>query len=465
MGSVEKVSPENCVDAERIKLSQGLTELGYDQSMMRISTERYISREYAEKERENIWMRTWQAVGREEELANPGDWKEYRIYDQSFLIVRGKDNVIRGFVNACTHRGNALCPHKKGNNVRFTCPYHHWTFNLDGALVGVGRPDLVGPLDKSQHGLIAVSVDTLGGFIFMNPDPNAESLKDYLGADLVKYLEPYHLEKLMPVMDVREALECNWKVVVDAFQEGYHIEGIHPELLQVIVIDPTRTRYNLKGKHNLAVAPFDVKHANDPKFGAEQEVEAIRALPGTFPGVTMVLPKFEELVAEYTDENGGISFPEGISGRWLLQRATRATLTESGLDVSGLSDDQMSDNHGYLLFPNFFMTVRAGECHIILAMPHPDGDPNRCIWHVTSYMWLPQEIAQHYRAELVEVEEPGSFAYFLALQQDYEQMPRQQKGLRNKLLTHLTLAQEEACVAHFHSVVDQYMNQDSGAKK
>lgn len=448
----------NPVDRERIDKSCGLLETGYDRSNLQVSTDRYVSSEYAARERQAIWMKTWQAVGRADELAESGDWKEYRIYDQSFIVVRGSDDKVRGFANACPHRGNALCQGKTGNTGgRITCPYHSWSFALDGRLVGVGRPDLVGPLDKSEHGLLQVSVETFGGFIFLNPDPEAQPLAEYLGEDIVRFLEPYHLEQMTPVMDVREALECNWKVVVDAFQEGYHIDGIHPELLSVIVIDPSRTRFNFSERHNLAVAPFDVKHANDPDFGADEEVAAIRNLPGTFPGVAGILPRFEELVAEYTDDEGIVAFPIGVSGRSLLQEATRETLTGYGLDVSGLSNDQMSDNHGYLLFPNFFMTVRAGECHIILAVPHPDGDPNRCIWHVSSYMYLPEEAREDFRAELIEVEEPGSYPYFLALQQDYEQMPRQQKGLRNQRLSRLTLAQEEVCIAHFHSVVDRYM--------
>lgn len=453
----------NLVDLERIDKSCGLLEAGYDRSNLQVSTDRYVSRDYAHRERQRIWLKTWQAVGRADELTQSGDWKEYRIYDQSFIVVRGSDGEIRGFVNACPHRGNALCQEKTGNaKARITCPYHKWSFALDGRLVGVGRPDLVGPLDNSEHGLLRVSVQIFGGFIFLNPDPEAQTLEEYLGDDIVRFLEPYHLEQMTPVMDVREALECNWKVVMDAFQEGYHIDSIHPELLSVIVIDPFRTRFNFSERHNLAVAPFDVEHGNDPDFGAQEEVAAIRSLPDTFPGVAGVLPRFDELVAAYEDDGGNIVFPPGVSGRSLLQQATRDTLTGFGLDVSGLSDDQMSDNHGYLLFPNFFMTVRAGECHIILSVPHPDGDPNRCIWHVSSYMFLPEE-ARDFRAELTEVEEPGSYPYFLALQQDYEQMPRQQKGLRNQRLTHLTLAQEEVCIAHFHSVVDRYMAEESGS--
>jgi len=92
-----------------------------------------------------------------------------------------------------------------------------------------------------------------------------------------------------------------------------------------------------------------------------------------------------------------------------------------------------------------------------MSVPHPDGDPNRCIWHVASYMWLPPEVREQYRAQLIDVEVPGSYQYFEALQQDYEQMPRQQLGLRNHTLKYLHLAQEEVNVARFHMVVDRYM--------
>ncbi len=452
---MQRLRAGNHIDEDRIEKSRGLLELGFANSNMRISTDRYTSREYAGRERELIWNRVWQVAGRVDELPETGDWKEYRFYDQSYLIVRGSDGEIRGFVNACRHRGNVLCPDKKGHAARFTCPYHLWSFALDGRLVGVGRPDLVGPIEKSELGLLPVSIDCFAGFIFLNPDPEAGPLADFLGPQVSSYLAPYKLEEMVPVMDVRESLECNWKVVIDAFQEGYHIEGIHPELLNVIVIDPTKSRYNFFGDHNLAVAPFEVRNVEG--FGPEEEVNGIRQLPETFPGVAQILPRFEDLVAGYRDAKGALNFPTGVSARNLLQQATRETLTSNGLDVSGLTDEQMISNQGWLLFPNFFMTIRAGEAHVIMSLPHPDGDPNRCIWHVSSYMWLPPGLRDEYRAELVEVEEPGSYPYFLALQQDYEQMPRQQKGLRNTRLDYLQLAQEEVCIANFHRAVDRYL--------
>jgi hypothetical protein len=192
-------------------------------------------------------------------------------------------------------------------------------------------------------------------------------------------------------------------------------------------------------------------------MGPEKQVEGIMELPETFPGVVRVLPRFTELVETYREPDGTLVFPDGVTGRTLLQRATRDSLTNDGLDVSGLTDEQMSDNHGWVLFPNFFMTIRAGEATIIMSTPHPDGDPNRCIWHITSFMWLPQEHRAAFAADLVDVTEPGSYKYFEALQQDYEQMPRQQLGLRNARLDHMALVDEEVVIAHYHSVIDRYL--------
>jgi hypothetical protein len=181
------------------------------------------------------------------------------------------------------------------------------------------------------------------------------------------------------------------------------------------------------------------------------------SLPETFPSVTAVLPRFQELVAEHRDADGQLVLEEGMTPRTLLQQATRETLTGMGFDVNGLTDAQMSDNHGWVLFPNFFMTVRAGEATVILAQPHESGDPNKCYWHIISVMWLPDEYKEALRAKRIDVTEPGEYKYFTALQQDYDQMPRQQLGLRNKALKFMSLVKEEVVIAHYHSVVDRYL--------
>lgn len=436
-----------------VDTAPGLDDMAFDRYLMRIPTDRYTSAEYAQRERDNVWMRVWQIAGRVDDLPDPGDWKAHQIGDQSFLVVRGKDGELRGFVNACRHRGNVLCRQPSGNTGnRFVCPYHLWSYDLEGDLRGVARPDLVGDLDKGELGLLPVSVDTFAGFIFLNPDPDAGPLAEFLGPDAYEMIAPYRMEDMVTVLDVQESIDCNWKVVVDAFQEGYHIQAIHPELLQIVVIDPTTSRFRFWGDHEVACAPFAVADA-----APEDEYQGLLSLPDTFPTVTGYLPRLTELVDGYRNQAGEIEYPPGVTGRTLLQQATRETLTDLGLDVTGLTDAQMTDNHGWLLFPSFFMTVRAAEATVITAVPHPDGDPNRCIWHIRSFMWLPEEYRDDFRTTPVVVDEPGSYPYFRALQQDYEQMPRQQLGLRNTRLEHLQLVREEISVARFHTVLDRWL--------
>jgi phenylpropionate dioxygenase-like ring-hydroxylating dioxygenase large terminal subunit len=442
---------------EAVDTGPYLSELDFDRFRMRVSTDRYSAPDYHARERERLWMRVWQVAGRADELPAAGDWKTYAIFDQSFILARGKDGRIRGFVNACRHRGNALCE-GKGRSTLFRCPCHNWSYGLDGQLAAVAKPDFEGTVeefvgDKAELGLVQVPVEVFAGFIFLNPDPDARPLAEHLG-EVADLLAPYHMEEMVPVgLNVRESLNCNWKVVMDAFQEGYHIQGVHPELIPAM--DESKERYSFFGDHSVATAPFGA--ANLADFTAEQAVQAIRELPATFPGVVEVLPRFEQMVDAHRRPDGTIEFPDGVTARLLLQRATRDTLSAKGLDVSGLTDTQMSDNQFYLVFPNFFATIRAGEATVIISTPHPDGNPNRCHWLVTNYMWLPPEQRAAARAELVDVPEGEHFQYFLALEQDYDMMQRQQNGLRQRGLGHMTLTRQEVRLAYYHSILDSWL--------
>jgi phenylpropionate dioxygenase-like ring-hydroxylating dioxygenase large terminal subunit len=448
--------PGECIDHGPL-----IADIDFTPFRMRVSTARYHSEAYHKRERERLWMRVWQVAGRADEIAEPGDWMVYRIFDQSYVLVRGKDDKVRGFVNACRHRGNAFCE-GKGHSARFTCPYHNWSYGLDGALLAVARPDFDGTIEefvgaKSELGLIEVPVECFAGFIFLNPDRKTGPLSEFLG-EIVDLLGPYRLDEMVPVgLNVREAINCNWKVVMDAFQEGYHVQAVHPELVKAM--DESQERYGFFGDHSVATGPFG--DANMDDFGPEKQVESVHYLPATFPGVAEVLPRFDERVAQYRQADGSLHFPEGINGRLLLQQATRDTLTAKGLDVSRLTDIQMSDNHFHLVFPNLFMTIRAGEATVILSVPHPEGDPNRCIWHVMNLMWVPPGERAARREPLLEIAEGDHFPYFLALEQDYDQMERQQTGLRNSALTEMALTRQEVRLAHYHAALDGWVESDA----
>jgi phenylpropionate dioxygenase-like ring-hydroxylating dioxygenase large terminal subunit len=445
---------------ERIDKGPLIAEIDFTPLRMRVPTARYHSPEWHDRERERLWMRAWQVAGRADELARAGDWMEYRLFDQSYVLVRGRDGAIRGFVNACRHRGNAICE-GKGHSARFTCPYHNWCYDLDGKLLAVARPDFEGSVEdfvgaRDELGLVEVPVTCFAGFIFLNPDRAAAPLADFLG-EVADMIASYRLEEMVPVgLNVREALECNWKVVMDAFQEGYHIQGVHPEL--IAAMDESQERYGFFGDHSVATGPFGA--ANLADFGPEAQAESIRSLPATFPGVVEVLPRFEQLLDASRDPDGALSFPAGITGRVLLQQATRDTLTARGLDVSGLTDTQMSDNHFHLVFPNLFMTIRAGEATVIVSTPHPCGDPNRCHWLVQNLMWLPPEDRAAMREPLRDIAEGDHFSYFLALEQDWEMMQRQQRGLRNTTMGEMALTRQEVRLAFYHSALDSWVGPD-----
>ena len=437
-----------------------ITHIDFSQFHMRVPTHRYYSEDYARRERVRVWMRTWQFVGRSDDIPEPGDFMEYRLFDQSYVLVRGRDSRIRGFVNACRHRGNAFCT-GKGKAARFTCPYHNWSYGLDGRLLAVARPDFQGTLEefvgsKEELGLIEVPVDQFAGFIFLNPDAQAASLADYLG-QTAEYLAPYHIDEMIPFgLNVREEIACNWKVIMDAFQEGYHIQGVHPELIPAM--DEAKERYRFFGDHSVATAPFGASNLADAD--EELQLDAIRGLPATFPGLANVMPRFDALVSAHRGQDDVVALPNGQTPRLLLQEAMRHVLTERGLDVAGLTDSQLSDNQFWILFPNFFMTIHAGEATVIVAQPHATGDPNRCFWHVMNLQWFPPEERATRREPVTEVAAGDHFDYFLALEQDFEQMERQQRGLRQNSLPYLSLTKQEVRLAHFHAALDGWVEPD-----
>jgi phenylpropionate dioxygenase-like ring-hydroxylating dioxygenase large terminal subunit len=433
------------------------SEVDFARYRMKIPTDRYNSADYQEREFEQLWLRTWQIAGRAEELPEPGDWKVHTIYDQSVVLVRGKDGVIRGFVNACRHRGNRLCE-GKGHSKLFLCRYHNWSFDLDGKLLAIAHPDFDGTVEdfvgrQEELGLTPVSVECFGGFVFLNPDPEAAPLDEFLGPAKA-VLEAYRMEEWVPVgINVRETLECNWKVVMDAFGEGYHVQGVHREL--VGLSDLTRERFQTFGQHCASTVPFG------PSFGpdeVEKEVQAILGVPTEqFPLYAVVLPRFAALAEAYRGADGKMVFPAGTTPRALFRRLVRETLTARGYDVSGLIDTQMTDYEYWLFFPNVFIQVCAGDATVIVTDPHPDGDRNRSVWHVMFLSWLPPEERAAKATPARVMPEGEHFPYNYVLEQDYVQMAIQQVGLRNRLYREMTLTKGEPRVAHFHATLDGWV--------
>ncbi len=217
-------------------------ELGTGPISFRDST----SPEFYELEREAIFKRAWLNVGRVEELPRVGSYftKEIHAAKTSVIVVKGKDQKVRAFYNVCRHRGNKLVwndfPNEevKGACRQFTCKYHGWRYDLEGALTFVQQPHEFFDLDTAQYGLRPVHCDVWNGFIFINLDPEPrQSLRDFLGP-MITALDDYPFEMMTERYDFDAHNNSNWKIFADAFQEYYHVPSLHSQQVPSEVRQP-----------------------------------------------------------------------------------------------------------------------------------------------------------------------------------------------------------------------------------
>lgn len=174
-----------------------------------------------------VWGSSWVSVARNEDLAKPGDYVTATIGDDPVLVVRGRDDTTRAFANVCPHRGS-LIAEGNGTATALQCPYHAWTFRLDGTLSAA--PQMPG-LDLAAHCLPTLAIAEWQGWVFVNLDANAAPLHDQL-ADLSPLVAPYSLCDLRRVARLESTVACNWKLAVENFAESYHHAAVHPQTLQ-----------------------------------------------------------------------------------------------------------------------------------------------------------------------------------------------------------------------------------------
>jgi choline monooxygenase len=202
-------------------------------------------------EQERVFARSWQYAARLDQVAEPGQLTTAYAGTLPVVLARARDGELRGFVNVCRHRGHPLC---EGDDRRETiqCPYHAWTYGLDGSLRSAPRSDREAGFDRSALALVPVSVAAWGPFVFVNPDPEAAPLADHLG-DLPARLADGGLDVhalRFHSRDVADDYACNWKVCVENFLECYHCSVAHPSLTKALDVSPDA--YGLEAHGRLA---------------------------------------------------------------------------------------------------------------------------------------------------------------------------------------------------------------------
>jgi choline monooxygenase len=195
----------------------------------------YRDKRVADLERNRAFRGTWQVVGRADQVRENGQFFTVDVAGEPVVVVRGEDGQLRAFYNVCRHHAAAVVPDTAGCAKQFRCPYHGWTYGIDGALKGMVEFDGVCNFDRAANGLVPIRFDVWENFLFVNLDGRCMPLQDFLGA-VSELVAPLQLTKKLRYFDRRiYTLNCNWKVYVDNYLDGgYHVPHAHKGLSSVI---------------------------------------------------------------------------------------------------------------------------------------------------------------------------------------------------------------------------------------
>jgi choline monooxygenase len=194
----------------------------------------YVDARIAELEAQTVFSKTWQMVGRAEQVEKAGQFVTASIAGEPVVVVRGNDGVLRGFYNVCRHHAAAVVTEPCGQASILHCPYHGWNYGLDGSLKGMPEFDGVKNFERQQNGLVPVKAETWEKFVFVNLDAQAVPLNNFLGG-LVNRVAPLGVNKLYYFDSRTYDIHCNWKVFVDNYLDGgYHVPHLHKGLSSVL---------------------------------------------------------------------------------------------------------------------------------------------------------------------------------------------------------------------------------------
>ena len=369
----------------------------------------YISAEFFEREREKVFRRAWLEVAREEELPNPGDYlvREIEVLRTSVLLVRGRDGVVRGFHNVCTHRGMAVSICDKGNAQGFICNFHGWTFDLDGRLKGVPGEQYFADLDRADYGLRPVATDVWNGFIFVHWDPQPPvGLREFLGG-MGTQLDDYPFQRFNHIARYSARVKANWKTFIDAFHEAYHVMRVH--------------------RHTVP----DACAGQENPYGL---LSSARIYGPHHSGSVWVNPGHTPTPSETLAWKYGMSFAPGDM-----------------VDLPGLNPDK-SPNWWFdinVLFPNFFIDVGPGWYFTYNFWP---VSVDESTWEMNIYQLDAESAGQKFAQEHTKV------LLRDILYEDLSTLEFAQKAMASGVLRHLPISEMEIAVRHQLHTVQEWVN-------
>ena len=400
---------------------------------------RYTTQAFHDLEMRKLWPKVWQMACREEEIPDIGDYVVYDIGSYSIIVVRTAKGV-RAHHNVCRHRGRRLCDGETGHAASFICPFHGFSWNLDGSVRGVTSRWDFPDIDDAEFILTPVRAESWGGWVFVNMDVNAEPLAAYLG-DLPEHFACWKPEERYVEAHVAKIMSCNWKLCQEAFMEAFHVINTHPQILEGI--GDENSQYDAWGNFSRAITPNGTPSPHLRRAPSQQEV-------------------FDSVIMRHLDDPPTPPLPSNSSARAVFAAGARAQLQPIvGADVP-IADAEVADSIYYSLFPNF----------------HPWGGYNRIVYRFRPYgnRYDKSIMECYYLSPFSGERPPPAPTHWLTEEQDWTQapelgmlarifnqdcfnLPQVQRGLEAAQFDSVVLARyQETKIRHHHTLLERCVN-------
>lgn len=418
-----------------------------------VSTDRYLSPEFQQRELEKVWQKVWQMACRVEDIPEVGDTFVYEVAHLSVLVVRVAPDVIRAYENTCPHRGTQLRA-ESGSVANFRCRYHAMSWNLDGSFRSAPCEWDLAHVDKSKFRLAEVLADTWEGFVFINMDRAAEPLAEYLGGIVEHYAELARppMTARRKFAHVAKPIPVNWKVAQEAFTEAYHVVGTHPQTIEFA--DEAYTQYDIyPGERHWSRMIIPQGQPSESADGATDQD---------------VIDSFLEMMQLAGGAVTPPLDPEKVGARAALVALLRSVMKEQlGFDSSGLTDIQVVDGIDYGIFPNVFQFLSLSTPYLFRWRPYGD-DASSCLMDVMMLLPVPDGIEPPPvpPMRLLDVTDSWMVAADLIggplcflLDQDESNMVPVMKGMRTRSSSTVVLTRyQESRIRFLNRTLDDYLS-------
>ena len=421
------------------------------QALADVPFSHYTSPEFFEQEMTRMWNHVWQIACREEHLRESGDYFVYEIGRFSILLVRTEAGEIKAYHNSCLHRGTKFkAGEGPGWSAAISCPFHGWTWSLSGELQEVPCSWEFQHLDYAANRLPEVLVACWNGFVFINMDPDAPALHDYLEV-LPAHFERWDFKDWYIATHTRKHLDCNWKIAMEAFMEAYHTPVVHPEMCQIL--GDWNMQHDIFGDHvSRDLCPMGVSSPSLDEPLGEWELLA-RSRPGD----------------PSTSDTAHLELEPGQTARAAMADETRRRfLADYAIDLSEHSDAEVIDSLKYNVFPNLMFS--AGAAMHQLSIFRPLGcQLDKCTIDRMTFLPVPRDGTRPEPAAVFVVEEQDSWGEApgisefnaMVLDQDTSIMRYQQEGMHASAKGAQTLSSyQESRIRWLHRTLTKYTERD-----